>query len=465
MQALNGILDALPGGWSGPRNVAWSGRTGWASAFACQAAAEAAVGAAWLTAQSLADRRGTPLVPAPHWTGAQELDLLPGHLSRELLAADFSTVVFLDGQAPPLWADLSGYYATADERWVQLHCNFAHHASGVLEWLGLPAGTSRAVLAAELRERAADTIEAELVARGLIAAKLRTLAEWDAHPHARATRATPLVRCEQLAPAAPRDLETFRVLDLSRVLAGPVAGRTLAAIGADVLRVGAAHLPHVPAAVLTTGVGKRNTHLDLCRPKDRAQFEALLATANVLIDAYRPGALAALGYPAQRLAALSPGLALIEISAFDWPAPATGVWSARRGFDSIVQSTTGLVLEGAHQAARDQPTPLPVQLLDYATGYLAAAAAMALVHHQAQAGGTWRARLSLLATRNWLASLAAPTPFADTKPAWTLAQALPLCERFETEQGAMHLPRAAFGRPHLMEAAPQPLGSAPPVWL
>ena len=465
MEALDGILDLLPGGWDGPRDVAWCGQTGWASAFACEAAAEATVGASWLAAGRLADLRGTPLVTAPSWTGAGTLDLPPETLSRELLAADFSTVAFIEGQAPPLWAYLSGYYRTSDERWVQLHCNFAHHAQGVLDGLGLPEGTARATLEAKLRELDAAKIEAKLVARGLIAAKLRTLAEWEAHPHARATRDAPLFRFDQLAPAAPRDLQSLRVLDLSRVLAGPVAGRTLAAIGADVLRVGAAHLPHVPAAVLTTGVAKRNAHLDLRRPQDRAQFEALLPSTNVLIDAYRPGALAALGFSAERLAALAPGLALIEIRAFDWPAPAPGIWSARRGFDSIVQSTTGLVLEGAHQAARDQPTPLPVQLLDYATGYLAAAAAMALVHHQAQVGGTWRARLSLLATRNWLVSLAAPRPFIYTKPNWLLERAAPLCERFQTEQGAVHLPRAAFGRPHLKKAAPQPLGSAQPVWL
>ena len=377
-------------------------------------------------------------------------------------AAAFTAHLKIDGVAPPKWADLSGYYLTRDGRQVQLHANFPHHAAGITRLLG--SGPQRAAVEAAVATWDADALERALVADGMIAAKLRTLAEWDAHPHARATRDLPLLSFEQIGDAPPRTLPRLRrdqgaftgvrVLDCARVLAGPVAGHTLAAHGADVLRVGAAQLPSVPVCVLTTGAGKRNAFVDLDTPAGATTLAALLRDTHVWIDAYRPGALAARGFSAARAAALNPGVVVVELSAFDWVGP----WAGRRGFDSIVQSTTGIVDAGQRAAGASQPTPLPVQVLDFATGYLAAFAAARAIAHQARVGGSWRVRVSLLRTRNWLVGLGGPRPFTPQ-----VAQPAP-GSLYETDAawGRLTLSLPPTGQPM---HAPQPLGSSEPVWL
>ena len=252
------------------------------------------------------------------------------------------------------------------------------------------------------------------------------------------------------APPRPFD-RRLRVLDCSRVLAGPVAGQMFAAHGADVLLIGAEPLPSVQVGVLTTGFGKRNAYANLDTVGGRETFERLLAGADVWIDSYRPGSFAARGFAPQRC---EPGTVIVQLSAFDW----TGPWGGRRGFDSIVQSTTGIVDAGTAMSGRDGPVPLPVQALDYCTGLLAAFAGAQLARHQGEVGGTWLARLSLLQTRNWLVSLDPPKQFA---PQPTVAP-----------PDALHTVTTPFGRvtaalpisgawPH----GPQPLGSSQPTWL
>jgi crotonobetainyl-CoA:carnitine CoA-transferase CaiB-like acyl-CoA transferase len=355
----------------------------------------------------------------------------------------------VNGISVPHWADLSGYYATSDGGHIQFHCNFPHHAAGVVARLGCEP-TRESVQQAVLTHDP-YVLEQQLIDDGMIAAKLRTIEEWAEHPHARATNDLPLITVERLGDAPPRSLSRrLKVLDCSRVLAGPVAGTTFAAHGADVLLVGAEHLPSVEAGVLTTGFGKRNTFTDLNTEVGRADFSRLLDEADIWIDAYRPGSFASRGFPPERC---TPGVVAVQLSAFDW----VGRWAGRRGFDSIVQSTTGIVDASSRASGRSEPTPLPVQALDYCTGLLAAFAAAQLARHQNEHGGTWLARLSLLRTRNWLASLAAPRPFEPQR-------AVPL-------PSAMHTVATPFGDvtaarpiggswPH----GPQPLGSADPSW-
>lgn len=373
-----------------------------------------------------------------------------GELDRARVVALASGRVLVDGEPVPVWADLSGYYATRDGVTIQFHANFPHHAAGIVEELGC-APTREAVQEAVLRRDAAE-LEAALVARGMIAARLRTLAEWGAHPHAAATAGLPLIGIERIGDGAPREPERrLRVLDCSRVLAGPVAGLTFSAHGADVLLVGAAHLPSVLVGVLGTGSGKRNAFVELGTPAGDATFAGLLGGADVWIDSYRPGSFAARGFTPESIA---PGGVVVQVSAFDWVGP----WAGRRGFDSIVQSTTGIVEAGTAAAGATAPVPLPVQALDYATGLLAAFAARQLVHHQAEVGGTWLARVSLLRTRDWLVSLGGPRPFAPVPPA--------------VDPAAMHTVSTPFGEvttalpiggawPH----GPMPLGSSDPTWL
>jgi crotonobetainyl-CoA:carnitine CoA-transferase CaiB-like acyl-CoA transferase len=367
---------------------------------------------------------------------------------RDLVVAGFVGHLEIDGTTPPVWADLSGYYRTADGRFLQFHCNFPHHAAGVVARLRCEP-TRESVQAAVLEWDPLE-LEAALVADGMIAAYLRTMDEWSAHPHAAATAALPVVSVEQVDDAPPREPgRRPRVLDCSRVLAGPVAGQALGAHGADVLRVGAAHLPSIEPAVIVTGSGKRNAFVDLDTADGRAGFDRLLSGADVWIDAYRPGAFAEHGFDATGYA----GLVTVQLCAFDW----TGPWAGRRGFDSIVQSTTGIVEAGRAASGSDEPTPLPVQALDYATGYLAAFAASRLIAHQAEVGGTWLARVSLLRTRNWLVSLGGPHPFEPARPT-VPPHAL---QQVESDFGLLTMPWPVGGS---WAHPPRRLGSSPPEW-
>lgn len=378
-------------------------------------------------------------------------------LDRDRVAALFAGRVLVDDEPLPTWAELSGNYRTATGGFIQFHCNFPHHAEGVVARLGCEP-TREAVQEAVLRWDP-DELEAELIADGMIAARMRTLDEWAAHPHALATAHLPLITVERIGDGAPRSPDRrLRVLDCSRVLAGPVTGLTLAAHGADVLRVGAGRLPSVELCVLATGFGKRNTDLDLATIEGADAFGGLLDGADIWIDGYRPGALAGLGFPAERAA---PGSVIIQVNAFDDVddlAPGhDSPWAGRRGFDSIVQTTTGIAAEGMARSGRDVPTPLPVQANDFCTGLLAAFAARRLADHQAQVGGTWLARLSLLRTRNWLVGLAKPVDH-EPAPVEVSPDAL---HTVDSDWGQITAARPIGGS---WPTPPQPLGSAEPAW-
>lgn len=384
--------------------------------------------------------------------------------------ADWRGQVAVDGSEVPGWAPLSGRYRAAGGRFVQLHCNFPHHASGAAEVLGV--GEDRDAFQAAVARRDPFELEEEMRTSGMICAAYRTLDEWAVHPHAVATADLPLLTVERLGDAPPRSsrsaagrsaerrvaplnrpLGGLRVLDCSRVLAGPVCGRTFAAHGADVLRVGAPHLPSVEVGVIATGFGKRNAFVDLDTAAGVERFTELLASADVFVDAYRPGALAGRGFSAERAAEINPGIVVVEICAFDWVGP----WAGRRGFDSIVQSTTGIALGQAELIGSDEPVHLPMQALDFATGYLAAFAGARLVAEQARRGGSWRARLSLLRTRNWLVGLDEPRPFDSGPPPPTE----PYTQEVSSPFGTITAVRPVAGH---WELPPAPLGSSEPVW-
>jgi len=378
-------------------------------------------------------------------------NLAAGHatVDRDRVVASFTGHAEVDGKLLAGWAPLSGYYRTSDHRFIQLHCNFDHHRDAVVRLLGCEA--DRESVQRSILRYDPDALEGDIADAGGIAAKLRTLDEWTEHPHAVATAGLPLITVSRLGDGTPRPADRrFRVLDCTRVIAGPVAGQALAAHGADVLRVGSPHLPSVEMAVVATGFGKRNAFVDLAETGGRNTFTGLLTECDVWLDAYRPGALAGRGFD---ISSAAPGSVIIRISAFD----CVGPWAARRGFDSIVQSTTGIVEAGRLAAENDDPTPLPVQALDFSTGYLAAFAASRLLAHQAEVGGTWLAELSLLRTRNWLVSLGGPHPFEPARPT-PLPETL---HTLDTPFGAVTAPRSVSGQwPH----GPQPLGSSPPRW-
>ncbi|SFD47438.1 CoA transferase [Roseivivax sediminis] len=297
---------------------------------------------------------------------------------------------------PPVWDPLAGDYATRGGGWIRLHTNAPHHRDAALRALGVAA--ERNAVAGAVADWDADALETAVVAEGGAAAAMRSAAEWAAHPQGAAVTAEPLVAFEGAAHPPPtlgpeaRPLAGLKVLDLTRVLAGPVGTRALAGYGARVLRIdppGFDEANVVPDVTL----GKACARLDLATTEDRALFERRLAEADLLVHGYRPGALDGLGYGAETRAALNPALREVTLCAYGW----TGPWTGRRGFDSLVQMSSGIAEAGMGWAGADRPTPLPVQALDHATGYLIAAAALKLLNGRARV-----ARLSLARTAEQL---------------------------------------------------------------
>lgn len=308
--------------------------------------------------------------------------------------------------APERWDKIAGTYQCGDGRWVRLHTNFPHHRDGVLKLLG--CAYDRAAVAEALRGWSAFDFEDAAARNRLVVTAMRTFAEWDAHPQGQAIARLPLMTIAKIGDApAPRwpdggqPLAGIRVLDLTRVIAGPVCGRTLAAHGADVMLVTSPNLPSIAPLVIDTGRGKLSASLDLTAAKDRAAFEALLRTADVVVQGYRPGGLAALGYGPKDAARIRPGIVYVTLSAYGHEGP----WADRRGFDSLVQTASGFNAAEAEAAGVSGPKPLPAQVLDHATGYLMAFAAMTALLRRAAEGGSWHARLSLAQTGCWLRSL------------------------------------------------------------
>jgi hypothetical protein len=350
---------------------------------------------------------------------AAELGALTGG-PRQTVAVDMADAVcegtcrfVLNGQKPRVWDPLSGLYRCGNTpRHVRVHANFAHHRDGVLQLLGLPPGadTPRAAVEAALAGWDAFEFEAAADARGLVVAAVRNPAEWQAHPQAAAVAAAPLVAIEKIGDAPPRlapfgnaaaaPLDGLRVLELTRILAGPVAGRTLAAYGADVLLINGPHLPNVDA-IADTSRGKRSAQLDLREAAGVESLRALVRGADVFLQGYRPGALAARGFAPEQLARLRPGIVAVSLSAYGDEGP----WAGKRGFDSLVQSATGLNLAEAEAFGETTPRALPLQALDISAGFLLAFGALAALHRQRREGGSWHVRVSLAGVGRWLDSL------------------------------------------------------------
>jgi crotonobetainyl-CoA:carnitine CoA-transferase CaiB-like acyl-CoA transferase len=370
----------------------------------------------------------------------------------------------IDGQVPPdPWAPVSGFYKTQDDRWIQLHCNFPNHLSGVLRELACE--DSRDAVAAAVAKRNAFELEESLAAAGMCAAVVRTAAEWQSLPQAREIVTLPLFEIIKLGESAPeplppgdRPLSGVRVLDLTRVIAGPVGGRTLAEHGADVMRVTSGHLPGYPGSFdIDLGHGKFSTALDLRVEADRERLLSLVEDADVFLQSYRPGALDARGFSPQALATRRPGLVYATLSAFGHVGP----WHERRGFDSIVQSLSGIVRE---ESGEGKPRHMPAQALDYVSGYLLAFGIMRALARRATEGGSYLVRVSLGQTGAWIqglgrvpftAQVGAEDDFADLlvdtpSPFGTLRHLRPAVRLSETP--------ARWARPSV------PLGSSPPVW-
>lgn len=298
-----------------------------------------------------------------------------------------------------LFAPLSRFFRTADG-WVRLHANYPWHRQRALEVLGCaerPEAVAHAV-----RAWPGEALEDALAAAGALGFAVREAQAWLDHPQGRAVSALPLLQTRvgatpgRVQPQG-RAAAGLRVLDLTRVIAGPVATRTVAAWGAQVLRLDTPNLPEIPAQAVDTLPGKLSAELDLSHPDGRARLQELLAQADLLVQGYRPGALARYGLDADELAARHPHLSVVTLSAWG----NTGPWAGRRGFDSLVQCPTGIA---AAEGNGEQPGALPAQALDHATGYLAAAASLLALARVQQGEPASAVQLSLAQTAQWLLS-------------------------------------------------------------
>lgn len=311
-------------------------------------------------------------------------------------------------ELPPAWDAIAGDYECADG-WIRLHTNSPHHRLAALGVLGLASGSAtRESVAAEVAGWAGEELEAAVVAAGGCAAQMRNADLWREHPQGNAVAAEPLIHWTRtnkaaqvgdIIPVQPGTngsaggpLAGVRVLDLTRVLAGPVATRFLAGYGADVLRIDPPDWSE-PALEPEMTLGKNCARLDLKTGDGLRQFKALLADADILVHGYRPSALAGLGLGDEVLAAGYPGLVNVALDAYGW----TGPWAGRRGFDSLVQMSSGIAEAGMQHYGSPKPRPLPVQALDHATGYLLAAAAV-LAWTRRLDGEVWAVRASLART-------------------------------------------------------------------
>jgi CoA-transferase family III len=406
--------------------------------------------------------------------------------SRQACAAFAAEALFtpVGWERPDIWDPIAGNYRARDG-WIRLHTNYAYHRAAVERLLG---AADRDSVGAAVAEWKAVELETAVVEAGGCAAAMRTRGEWLASPAGAATADAPLVdvvdrplpdelglladgtRAGDVAATSyvagaggagaggPLPYAGVRVLDLTRVIAGPVGTRFLAAYGADVLRIDPPGFAEVPALLPETTAGKRTAALDLTAAAGRAAFESLVATADVLVCGLRADALARLGYDDAALGTLNPALIVASLDAYGWDGP----WRDRRGFDSLVQMSSGIAAAGAAAAGTDKPVPLPVQALDHACGYLTAAAVGRALTRRGTESAVSRIRLSLIGTANLLWSLPRPAgqppmpepgdfQLTDARTAWGSARRVPL-------------PGAIAGIDPRLRVEAGPLGRHQPTW-
>ena len=377
-----------------------------------------------------------------------------------------------DGHVSSARNPIMGVYPTRDGRWSYVHANFPNHRAAALKVLGVPEDRA-AVAKAVLNWNALDLEEAIIAARGA-GGMVRTHAEWADHPQAAALNALPLMEIVRIGDSPPeplpegkRPLSGVRVLDLTRVLAGPTCARTLAEHGADVMKITGAHLPNIGYQEFDTGHGKLSAHLDLREQKDVETLKGLVREADVFSQGYRPGTLGGRGLSPEELAAIRPGLVYVSLCAFGH----TGPWASRRGFDTVVQTVSGITARQAEVVSGKTPGPqfYPVSAIDYCTGYLMAFGAMVALGKRAREGGSWLVRISLAQVGKWIVDLGevpadalrgVPEEFTAAElDRWSLTS--------ETPAGKLrHLgPVVKLSETPPYWARPSvPLGYHPPVW-
>ena len=363
-----------------------------------------------------------------------------------------------DGELSAGRNSIMGVYPSKDGRWSYLHCNFPNHRAAALGVLGVPEDRD-AVARAVATWNAADLEEALIAAKGA-GGMVRTQAEWAAHPQSAVVASLPLMEIVRIGDSPPeplpvgnRPLSGIRVLDLTRVLAGPTCARTLAEHGADVLKITGAHLPNLGYQEWDTGHGKLSAQLDLRRPEDVEILRDLVRKADIFSQGYRPGSLGGRGLSPEELAQIRPGLVYVSLSAFGHVGP----WSSRRGFDTVVQTVSGMTSRQAEIVPGTTPGPqfYPVAAIDYCTGYLMAFGAMVALGRRAREGGSWLVRISLAQVGKWIVDLGEVPAAAlnGVPPEFTPAELESWSMTSETPSGHLH---------HLKPVVQ--LSETPPYW-
>lgn len=365
------------------------------SSFAVGLLAQVSIAAVALAARTLHRRRGGR---------RQQLRVDMLHAALECRS---ERLLRIDGRAPgELWDDLAGLYPCRGGRHVRLHTNFPHHRAGIVRLLGCQ--DKRAAVAEALLSWDGEEFETAATEAGMVVSFLRHFDEWDRHPHSVAIASQPLISLTKLGASKPtalkpgaRPLDDLKVLETTRIIAAPVAGRALAAHGAEVLRLIGPNVPTIDSLDIDSGRGKRSAFLDLAAATGREAYLTLAASADIVINSYRPGVMEAFGCGAADLVARKPDLIIGNLSAYGRQGP----WGGKRGFDSLVQAATGFNLAEGAAKGDGAPRVLPMQILDHATGYLLAFGVLMARLKQASEGGSWQVDVSLARTAHWLRSL------------------------------------------------------------
>lgn len=387
---LETMWQAAKGAATETDRVSFTGQGSLPSFFCVTELAAASMGTAGLATASL--------IETLHASCGQHHQTHSVQVDRRLASFWFASTIRPQGWVPPTFIEVGAADYLAEDGWLRLHTNASHHLEATLRVLKC-AATSEA-MARAVSSWKCDALEAEILTAGGCAATMRSAEQWYQHPQGQAILQEPLIAWTdgEQGTAGPwafeqaQPLKSLKILDMTRVLAGPAATRMLAGLGAQVLRIDSPTWNESNAPEMT--LGKHCAELDLHQADQRAQWIKLLGTADVLVHGYRSDALASLGLDAQTRQRIRPGLVDVSLDAYGF----TGPWARRRGFDSLVQMSIGIAQAGQQLAQSARPRPLPVQALDHATGYLLATAVLRGLEQRVRTGKGSIARASLART-------------------------------------------------------------------